>query len=516
MSRMLTTIFIAFALHANPVPIVDSVPIVQVSETTSAPLQFSVTHNGDGGDVVSGRLYIMLTKGRIPLIGGPNWMNAEPFYSVDVENWVKDTPLIVSDNARNMSGTPATIEDGPWKAVAVLRRNQDSCKIAAVGGLYGPGVLFEGDGQTAGTVELVLDNPVPERDWKLHKNLRLIETNSALLSEFYSRDVSHGACVIVPDNYDPNRKEPYPVMYWIGGFGSDHYGGRFMKMMFTASYYDDQVCRVILNANCYGGHHVFADSENNGPRMTALMDEFIPFLEEKYNLGGSPKKRYLSGHSSGGWAALWLQIQNPEFFAGVWALAPDPIDFNNFQTADIYAEEGNVLFDTAGNPRPIARRGEVPVLFATEFVAMDDVIVDGGQIGSFEWAFSPRGDDGRPKKMFNRETGEVNPEVVEYWKRYDIRKILEENLDTLAPLLSGKIHIIAGGIDTFYLEQPVIDIGEFFNDNNFDAMIRVIEGGDHGTVFSGQLILEMDEWFAKKNGLVNNQALLVGPTQPKQ
>ena len=116
----------------------------------------------------------------------------------------------------------------------------------------------------------------------------------------------------------------------------------------------------------------------------------------------------------------------------------------------------------------------------------------------------------------NRETGEVNPEVVEYWKRYDIRKILEQNLDTLAPLLSGKIHIIAGGIDTFYLEQPVIDIGEFFNDNNFDAMIRVIEGGDHGTVFSGQVILEMDEWFAKKNGLVNNQALLVGPTQPKQ
>ena len=235
---MFTTLFMSFVLFADPVPVVESI---------TAPLQFSVTHDGDGGDVVSGRLYIMLTKGKIPLIGGPNWFNAEPFYSLDVENWAKDTPLIVSENARNMSGPPSSIGEGPWKAVAVLRRNPDSCKIASEGGLYGPGVLFDGNGQNAGTVGLEIDSPVPERDWKLHKNLRLIETKSDLLSAFYGREINHGACVIVPDDYDPEREEPYPVMYWIGGFGSDHYGGRYMKMMYTASYYDDQVCRVILN-----------------------------------------------------------------------------------------------------------------------------------------------------------------------------------------------------------------------------------------------------------------------------
>ena len=163
---MLTVLLITSVLFIDHLPVV---------EPTIAPLQFSVTHDGDGDDVVSGRLYIMLTKGQIPLIGGPNWMRAEPFYSLDVENWAKDTPLIVSQNARNMSGPPSSIGEGPWKAVALLRRNADSSKLAAVGGLYGPGVLFEGNGKTAGTVELVLDNPVPERDWKLHKNLRLIE-----------------------------------------------------------------------------------------------------------------------------------------------------------------------------------------------------------------------------------------------------------------------------------------------------------------------------------------------------
>ncbi len=37
-----------------------------------------------------------------------------------------------------------------------------------------------------------------------------------------------------------------------------------------------------------------------------------------------------SGHSSGGWSSLWLQIEHPEVFGGVWSLAPDPVDFRDF------------------------------------------------------------------------------------------------------------------------------------------------------------------------------------------
>lgn len=499
---MLTTLLIASALFADP--------LLEV-ETSSAPLHFSVTHDGVGGDEVSGRIYIMLTKGKTPLIGGPNWMRPEPFFALDVEDWEKNTPLIISDNSDNMSGPPQTIGEGPWKAVAILRRNPDTSRLASFGGLYGESVSFDRGGSTAGKVKLTINNLVPERDWKLHKNLRLIETKSELLSGFFGRDINHGACVIVPDNYDPKREEPYPVMYWIGGFGSDHYGGRYMKMLFTASNYEDQICRVILNAQCFGGHHVFADSANNGPRMTALMDEFIPFLEEKYNLGGSSQKRFLAGHSSGGWAALWLQIQNSEFFDGVWALAPDPIDFNFFQTANLYEENGNALFDQNQNPRPIARMGESAVLFAPTFFSMDDVIRDGGQMGSFEWAFSPKGKSGRPLHVFDRETGKVIPRVVEHWKKYDIRKVLEARWEELAPKLSGKINIVAGGLDTFYLEDAVIATGEFFDSKNFDATVRIIEGGDHGAVFRTSMIVEMDEWIANRLGLVNNQSPPIVP-----
>nr|MBC8523317.1 hypothetical protein [PVC group bacterium] len=173
---MLTTLLIASALFADP--------LLEV-ETSSAPLHFSVTHDGVGGDEVSGRIYIMLTKGKTPLIGGPNWMRPEPFFALDVEDWEKNTPLIISDNSDNMSGPPQTIGEGPWKAVAILRRNPDTSRLASFGGLYGESVSFDRGGSTAGKVKLTINNLVPERDWKLHKNLRLIETKSELLSGFF-------------------------------------------------------------------------------------------------------------------------------------------------------------------------------------------------------------------------------------------------------------------------------------------------------------------------------------------
>ena len=485
-------LILAFCLH------------VQEPQVAAQPLQFSATHDGAAGESIDGRLYIMLTEGKLPLIGGPNWFNAEPFFAVDVDDWKANTPLMLGDNADAMAPM-STLEESTWKAVAVFRKNNDQSRLAVPGGLYGEPVTFEGSGAVAGTVAITVNTPVPERDWKPHKNLRLDETPSALLSDFYGREVLHGSCVIVPDDYDPEREEPYPVMYWIGGFGSDHYGGRYMKMLFTGSDYDDQICRVILNAQAHTGHHTFTDSANNGPRMTALLTEYIPYLEEKYNLGGSEEKRFLAGHSSGGWTAMWLQVKNPDFFGGAWPLAPDPLDFHYFQTCDLYEENANMYIDKEGSDRPIARLGPKPALFAKEFVAMDDVIQDGGQIGSFEAVFSPKGEDDRPVNMFNRETGEVIPEVVEHWKQYDIRKYLEDNWDELSPKLAGKLHIIAGGMDTFYLEDAVISLNEFFEEKDFDVMIRVIENGDHGSVFRGTVIREMDEYIAQKLGLPNIQ-----------
>ena len=474
-------------------------------------LQFSITHNGAIAEKLSGRVYVMMTKGAIPPLGGPDWWNPEPFFAQDVEDWMSGEPLIINHSADNMGVPPSQIGEGPWKAVSVYRSQNDSCRLAAPGGLYGEAVIITNSPLEAGTISLEVNTPVPDREWKEHKNLRLDEKQSPMLSEFFNRDVMHGACVIVPDDYDQNRVEPYPVMYWIGGFNSDHYGGRFMKALYTGSDYDDQICRVVLNAQCYGGHHGFADSENNGPRLTALMQEFIPYLESKYNLGGSPAKRHISGHSSGGWASLWMLLNYPDFFRGAWALAPDPVDFRHFQTCDIYAENANVYSDAEGKERPVAREGESPILYYRGFTKMDDVIKDGGVVGSFEWQFSPRGDDGRPVHLFNRSSGKIDRRIAEYWKQYDILHQLKANWNTLSPKLIGKINIVAAEFDTFYFEDAVFAMNDFFTEEDFDAYIEIVEGGSHGDVFRTSVIRKMDEWFARTLQLTNNQSPMFGP-----
>jgi hypothetical protein len=89
-----------------------------------------------------------------------------------------------------------------------------------------------------------------------------------------------------------------------------------------------------------------------------------------------------------------------------------------------------------------------------QFARMERVLGPyGGQLASFEWVFSPRGEDGRPEPMFNRATGAVDPAVVNYWRdHYDIAWRLQHEWPQLKPDLDGKIHLVVGTADTFYLD----------------------------------------------------------------
>src|SRR5690606_23745056 len=108
--------------------------------------------------------------------------------------------------------------------------------------------------------------------------------------------------------------------------------------------------------------------------------ELIPTVDQKYRTIAQATARFLTGHSSGGWASLWLQVNYPDEFGGVWSLAPDPVDFRSFQNVDLYADPPLSLFkDPHGAARPIARHTLQPVLWYEPFVHMDDVIKYGGQ-----------------------------------------------------------------------------------------------------------------------------------------
>ena len=219
----------------------------------------------------------------------------------------------------------------------------------------------------------------------------------------------------------------------------------------------------------------------------SLIKELIPAFDEQFRSIANPTSRFLTGHSSGGWSSLWLMTTYPEHFAGTWSTAPDPVDFRAFQTTNIYDPEDNMFVDSEGKRRPVARSGGRVMIWCDDFSSMEWVLGHGGQLQSFEAVFSLKGKDGEPMMLWDRETGKLDPEVAEAWKRYDIRMILENNWKELQSDLKGKLHVYMGDMDTFYLEGATILLEKSLSDIPLDATVEIHPGKNHGSLMTRKL-----------------------------
>lgn len=280
---------------------------------------------------------------------------------------------------------------------------------------------------------------------------------SPSLSRFWGHPVAIKAWVILPPSYTEQGHERYPTVYWTHGFGGNldsclTQGMELRERMLQRKM--PPMIWVMLDQSLPEGTHEFADSVNNGPWGTALIREFIPYLEQEYRMDARRDGRFLTGHSSGGWATLQLQINYPKTFGGTWSTSPDPSDFHDFVGPDLYRAGANVYRKPDGAPWPIIRDGRKVLSTLEQFSKLETVLGPyGGQMSSFDWVFSPKGDSGAPEPMFDRKTGAVNQKVVAYWgEHYDLAHLVEANWAARGPDLTGRIHVFVGTADTFYLD----------------------------------------------------------------
>jgi hypothetical protein len=451
------------------------------------PLAFRVTLDPSATDQpIDGRLYVFLsTRSRGEPRLGPDWFNPEPFFGLDVAEFRPGDAQVVDDAADGFPGKLSELPPGRYRTQAVLQHSFDSPHPGrAVGNFFSQIRELNLDPADSGTIELLLDQIVEPQTPDLPPWNREIAVRSRLLSEFHGREVVEGACVILPPSYDDRPERRYPSVYIIPGFGGSHLGQEWRGLTGPRKAGEGEVelIRVMLDGQCRWGDHVYADSAANGPRGDALVKELIPYVDANFRTLPAATARFVTGHSSGGWASLWLQVSYPDVFGGVWSQAPDPVDFRDFQQIDIYAEPpSNMYRDEGGNRRPIARRGESPTLWYDTFCQMDDVLGRGGQMRSFEAVFSPLGAEGEPQRLWDRATGRIDPRVARAWRKYDLGVILTENWDTLGPKLQGKLHITAGGLDTFYLDGAVKLLAKRLEELQSDAEIEIVPGANHGS-----------------------------------
>lgn len=378
-----------------------------------------------------------------------------------------------------------------WSVQAVVRLSRTGREAGlAPGDVFSPVRTVDFNPHAEGVIALHLDQVVPPASFEQSERIRLYEFTSPSLTKFHGFDYTMRAGVMLPKEYTPGKT--YPVVYSVTGFGGDYGTIRRWERMPEGSPLE-QCIIVVPDANNRFGHSVFCDSDSVGPWGQALVHELIPALESEYGgLGAS--HRYVTGISSGGWSSLWLQVNYPEQFSGCWSHVPDPIDFHDFQGINLYdaLEDGtprNMYVDEQGKARGLARRnGEIMVTYE-QFARREHVLNPGGQIRSFDGTFSPLAKNGTPARVFDIETGEVDHEAAKAWRKYDISNILLTRWEELRPLLKGKIHVYAGGEDTFFLEGAVERFQALAKEAGLleDMVIEVIPGMPHQQYREGHL-----------------------------
>lgn len=340
-----------------------------------------------------------------------------------------------------------------------------------------------------GTIALELTNEIPlgyeladgqvtqQGNYEDTDLVKYVKIKSELLTDFWGTDMYIGANVLLPKDYDPAKT--YPVLYyqghWPGGNAPMNYGrtGRDTYEAFNAYWESGEAPEMIIvtfrDANMFYDTSYSVNSANLGPWGDAIVEELIPYIEERFGAVGEPWARALAGGSTGGWESLAMQVFYPDFFGGAWPMCPDGVDFHAYQIVNLYDDENAYYLDNGWYrvERPSCRDISGNVMYTVKDENYYEIAIGGleavglGQWAVWESVYGPMGENGYPERVWEPLTGVINKDVVEHWKAYDLSYILQNNWAELGPKLVGKIHLRGGDMDNYYLNLAQYILGDW-------------------------------------------------------
>lgn len=370
-------------------------------------------------------------------------------------------------------------------------------------------------------IDIILDQIIPEikesedTEWIKH-----IKIKSEKLSEFWGRDMYLGAHILLPKGFNEHPEANYPLMIFHGHFPSNfggfrtsppdanlepEYSERFnidgyniIQQQEAYDFYkrwnEPDFPRFLIieiqHPTPYYDDSYAVNSASQGPYGDAITYELIPFIEEKFRGQGEMWSRFLYGGSTGGWEALAVQVKYPDAYNGCFAACPDPIDFRSYCLTNIYEDQNAYYYESDHKQMEVpAHRdylGNISSTLKEENhleIVLGDKSRSGGQWDIWEATYSPQGEDGYPKRIWDKYTGEINHEVASFWQEnYDLRYILERDWDKLGEKLKGKIHIYCGDMDNYYLNNAVYLMEDFLestNDPYYDGEVDYGDRAEH-------------------------------------
>jgi hypothetical protein len=509
------------------------------SVAQGGPFRFSITLPPTMSSTVDGRLLLIVSRldGDEPRFQVSDGPSGQPIFGIDVDQWTSNRPVVIDGT---VVGFPlASINDipaGTYTVQALLHRYETfrrgdghTVKMPmdrgegqqwsrAPGNLYSTPRRVTFDPRKGGTIAIALDRVIaPIARPSDTKYVKHEQIQSALLTKFWGRPMHLGANVLLPEGWDTHPNARYPLFIYHGHFPytfngfreqppdpnlKPDFAARFnlagynrIQQQYAHQFYKEwtgpnfprAVVIEIQHPTPFYDDSYAVNSQNSGPYGDAIVHELLPYIEKKYRGLGEGWARFMYGGSTGGWEAMAAQVLYPDAFNGAYIGCPDPIDFRAYTVVDIYKDKNAYYLDDTWKktPRPGLRNYLGHVSTTLEEMNRLELVLgtktrSGQQWDVWEATYSPVGPDGYPMRIWDKQTGVINPKVAAHWRdNFDLGHILRRDWDKgLGKKLEGKLHLYVGDMDNYYLNNAVYLVEEFLESTRTPYYNGEVEYGD--------------------------------------
>ncbi|UPX12641.1 uncharacterized protein EKO05_0003182 [Ascochyta rabiei] len=321
-------------------------------------------------------------------------------------------------------------------------------------------------------------------NYKETDKLKHVKIRSKKLSKFWGRDMYVGANVVLPAGYDANdTKTRYPVIYnqghWPDDGGAYRYG---VNKTFTAAWDAGVIPATNTTAERpapkfvlvtfrheapYYDDSYAVNTANLGPYGDAINEELIPYMEDEFHTIRAPYARVQDGGSTGGWESIANVVYRPDLFGVCFSSYPDSLDFHRHQDIELYSA-ANAYQRADGSLVPSIRTFEngSEVILATAAqenhweLAFGTASRSSNQWDIWNAVFGVQGYNNYPLEPWDKVTGEIYPEAVDFWKLFDLSAYIVANFNSsrnLGAALAGRLFVYVGTWDDYFLNEGVME-----------------------------------------------------------
>lgn len=225
---------------------------------------------------------------------------------------------------------------------------------------------------------------------------------------------------------------------------------------------------VVASPDCHTflGGNQYINSAGTGRYADYLIKEIVPFVEQKFNCGGSGR-RGLFGKSSGGFGALWHAMHHADFWSAIVSCAGD-CGFETCYLPDIYLAAQTLTAHDLSIERFIAHINNISKPSRNEFICR--------MICALAATYDPDPESCPAIRLpIDMRSALLIPERWQNWLRHDPAIIAAERLDDLRQLKG--IRLECGWHDEFHIQFGTRRLSDILTNAGIDHVYEEFDGG---------------------------------------